>query len=143
MALVAAAVANAGEIMVPHLVSEVFSADAEVVEQTGPQVWRRAMNPSTAATLTNMMEGVVTAGTGRRAAVPGIRIAGKTGTAEVPDRPPHLWFIGFGPVDPSPDERQLAVAVLVESGGTAGEDATGGTVAAPIAGEILAAYLAG
>ncbi|MFQ5554714.1 MAG: penicillin-binding transpeptidase domain-containing protein, partial [Acidimicrobiia bacterium] len=70
MALIAAGAANGGEIMVPYLVAEVFSADAEVVERTEPQVWRRAMNPSTAVTLVDLMERVVTAGTGSRAAVP-------------------------------------------------------------------------
>jgi peptidoglycan glycosyltransferase len=83
------------------------------------------------------MEGVVTSGTGRRASVPGVRIAGKTGSAEVPDEAPHAWFVGFGPVDAAPDDRQIAIAVLVESGGDAGEAATGGTVAAPIAQTVL------
>jgi len=86
------------------------------------------------------MEGVVTSGTGRRASVPGVRIAGKTGTAEVPDSAPHAWFIGFGPVDPEPDDPQIAIAVLVESGGDAGEAATGGTVAAPIAQQVFAEF---
>ena len=141
MVLVAAAVANGGEIMVPHLVLEVFNADATVVERTEQEVWRRAMNPSTAASITDLMEGVVTAGTGRRASVAGIRIAGKTGTAEVPGAAPHAWFIGFGPVEAAEGERQIAIAVVVESGGGAGESATGGTVAAPIAGIVLSAYL--
>ena len=141
MALVAAAVANDGEIMTPHLVSEVFSADAETVGRSEPTRWRIAMNRSTARSLTDLMEEVVTAGTGTGAAVPGIRIAGKTGTAEVPDAAPHVWFIGFGPVDPAESERQIAIAVLIESGGDAGDAATGGRVAAPIAGVILKAYL--
>ena len=69
--------------------------------------------------------------------MPGVRIAGKTGTAEVGDEPPHVWFIGFGPVDAQPGEPQIALAVLVESGGQSPEGATGGSVAAPIAQRIF------
>lgn len=133
MALAAAAVANGGKIMVPYLVQDVFNAEAVVQESTEPAVWRRATSPGAAAALADLMEDVVASGTGRRAAVPGIRIAGKTGTAEVPDGAPHAWFIGFAPVDPGPDDRQIAIAVFVESGGDAGDAATGGGVAAPIA----------
>ncbi len=143
MALVAAAVANSGEIMQPHLISEVFSAEAETVRRSAAGVWRVVMNRSTAAALTEMMEGVIAAGTGTRAAVPGVRVAGKTGTAEVPGGAPHAWFIGFGPIEPAEGERSIALAVIVESGGDAGDAATGGRVAAPIAGEVLRAYLAG
>jgi peptidoglycan glycosyltransferase len=70
-----------------------------------------------------------------------VRIAGKTGTAEDPAGPPHAWFIGYGPVAAGPDDPQIALAVLIESGGDAGEAATGGTVAAPIAQEIFAEFL--
>jgi len=140
MALTAAAVANNGEIMVPYLVQEVFNSEGVVEKSTEPAVWLRAISPATSTTLTGLMEGVVTAGTGRRASVPGIRIAGKTGTAEVPDGAPHAWFIGFGPVEPDPGDPQIAIAVLIESGGDAGEAATGGTVAAPIAQQILAEF---
>ncbi len=143
MALVAAAVAADGDIMTPYLISEVFSADAETVRRTEPTRWRIAMNRSTARSLADLMEGVVTAGTGTAAAVPGIRVAGKTGTAEVPDDAPHAWFLGYGPVDPAPNERQIALAVVIESGGNAGLAATGGRVAAPIAGQIMRAYLLG
>jgi peptidoglycan glycosyltransferase len=69
-----------------------------------------------------------------------VRIAGKTGTAQITGKAPHAWFIGFGPVGASADIRQIAIAVIVESGGDFGESATGGTVAAPIAQEILAAF---
>jgi peptidoglycan glycosyltransferase len=60
----------------------------------------------------------------------------------VPDGPPHSWFIGFGAVEAAPDEPQIAVAVLVESSEATGEDATGGTVAAPIAQQVLAQFFA-
>ena len=140
MALATAAVANDGEIMVPYLVEEVFNAEGVVEELAEPVVWLRATSPSAATALADLMEGVVTSGTGRRASVPGVRVAGKTGTAEVPDDAPHAWFVGFGPVDAGPDDPQIALAVIVESGGDAGEAATGGTVAAPIAQLVLAEF---
>ncbi len=142
MALVAAGVANGGWVMTPYLVSEIFDSDGAVTFRTEPIGWRQAMSPATAGVLADLMERVVTSGTGSRAAIPGIRIGGKTGTAEVPGRSPHAWFIGFGPVDPEPGVRQIAIAVLVESGGNLGVDATGGTVAAPIAQQVLAVFFA-
>lgn len=143
MALVAAAVANGGVVMTPHLISDVLNADGDVVDSTTPSQWRRAFSPSTASVLTELMERTVTSGTGRRAAVPRVRVGGKTGTAEIPDGAPHAWFIGFGPIDPMEGAPRIAVAVLVESGGELGETATGGSVAAPIAQQVLAAWLKG
>jgi peptidoglycan glycosyltransferase len=87
-----------------------------------------------------MMEQVVSSGTGRKAAVPGVRIAGKTGTAEVTGQAPHAWFIGFGPVSPAEGEQSIALAVVVESGGDFGESATGGSVAAPIAQKVFTEF---
>jgi len=129
MALVAAGIANDGTIMRPYLVDAIFDADGETVDQVEPAPWQNATSPATALLLAEMMEGVVASGTGTRAAVPGVRVAGKTGTAENENGPPHAWFIGFAPLE----DPQIAVAVLVEAGGEAGEAATGGSVAAPIA----------
>ena len=140
LAMVTAAVANEGQMMRPYLVAEVFDADAVVVEATDPTEWRRAMSPATASAVAALMEGVVTSGTGRRAAIEGIRIAGKSGTAEVPDGAPDGWFAAFGPVDPPEGQGQIAVVVLVEAGGRAGTDGTGGRIAAPIARAVLEAY---
>ncbi len=137
MAMVAGAVANDGIIMGPMLVSRVFDADGEVVSQTEPELLQRAVSPSTASIISDLMERVVASGTGTRATVPNVRVAGKTGTAETGVGPPHVWFIGFAPVE----QPTIALAVLVESGGEAGENATGGSVAAPIAQEILAYWV--
>ena len=143
MALVASSVANGGWIMTPFLVAEVFNSEGVLTERSEPVAWRRAMSPSTAEVLADLMERVVTSGTGSLAAVPGVPIAGKTGTAEEPGRSPHAWFIGFGPVGASAGTPQIVIAVLVESGGSVGEGATGGTVAAPIAQKVLAAFFEG
>jgi len=139
MAMVAAAVANQGFVPSPYLVSQIFDADGAVVESTQPTSLGRAMAPASANVLAQMMEWVVTEGTGRAAAVPDVRVAGKTGTAEGAGDGPHAWFIGFAPID----NPTIAIAVLIEGGGNTGESATGGTIAAPIASELIALWLLG
>lgn len=136
MAMVAAAIANDGEVMHPRLIDQVFDYDGNTVEAFTPQRSGRAMSSATATVVTQMMERTVTDGTGTRAAVPGIRVAGKTGTAQGADGP-QVWFIGFAPVD----DPVIALAVVVEGGGAAGESGTGGSVAAPIAARIISSWL--
>lgn len=136
MAMVAAAIANDGDVMQPRLIDQVFDADGNTVESFAPQRSGRAMSSATATVITQMMERTVTDGTGTRAAVPGIRVAGKTGTAQGADGP-QVWFIGFAPVD----DPVIALAVVVEDGGVAGESGTGGSVAAPIAAQIISSWL--
>jgi peptidoglycan glycosyltransferase len=83
-----------------------------------------------------MMESVVAEGTGTAAQIPGVSVAGKTGTAQtVQGQNPHTWFISFAPAQ----DPKIAVAVIVEHGGAFGSEATGGAVAAPIAKQILEA----
>jgi len=137
MALMAAAIANQGSIQDPYLVGGVFDADGTEVEVMVPGPARPAFSVETAAIMSQMMERVVTEGTGRLAAVPGIRVAGKTGTATGEEGRPHAWFIGFGPVE----QPSIAVAVFVESGGDLGENASGGSVAAPIAAQVISEWL--
>ncbi|MEX2279012.1 MAG: penicillin-binding transpeptidase domain-containing protein [Acidimicrobiia bacterium] len=136
MAMVAAAVANEGEVMLPRIVAQLFDADGSTTRSFDPKVTGRAMSVATASVIAQMMERTVTDGTGTRAAVPGVRVAGKTGTAQGPSGP-QAWFIGFAPVD----DPVIALAVLVEDGGSAGESGTGGSVAAPIAADVFAAWL--
>ena len=137
MAMVAASVANGGVTPTPFLVSLIFDADGETVEQTDTSALGRAMAPATASVLGQMMERVVTEGTGRLAAVPGVRVAGKTGTSQGSDGLPNPWFIGFAPVE----NPTIAIAVLIEGGGSVGESASGGSVAAPIASELISLWL--
>ena len=84
---------------------------------------RRRSRPEVAAQLTRMMEAVVEDGTGRRAQIPGVEVAGKTGTAQHGEgRKAHAWFISFAPAD----DPEIAVAVIAEDGGVAGSEAGGG-----------------
>ncbi len=137
MAMVAAAVANHGVTPAPYLVNRLFDADGNTVKTFTSNPLGRAMDPATSDVLAQMMERVVTEGTGRSAAVPGVRVAGKTGTSSGPNGLPNPWFIGFAPVeDPS-----IALAVLVEEGGDLGESASGGSVAAPIAAQLIQVWL--
>lgn len=137
MAMVAASVANGGVTPTPFLVSRIFDADGETVEQIETAALGRAMAPATASVLGQMMERVVTEGTGRLAAVPGVRVAGKTGTSQGPDGLPNPWFIGFAPVE----NPTIAIAVLIEGGGSVGDSASGGSVAAPIASELISLWM--
>jgi len=138
MALVAAGVANGGQVMKPYLVQEVQAPDLSQLDVAQPAVLSRAMSTGVAAQLNMMMQGVVTNGTGGAAKIPGVAVAGKTGTAQhAQGAAPHAWFIGFAPAD----HPQVAVAVLVEDGGNAGSEATGGRVAAPIARAVMQAVL--
>jgi peptidoglycan glycosyltransferase len=139
MALLSAAVANGGVIMRPYLVSERFDRDLNITSQEQPVELQRAISPGTAAVLTGLMQDVVEQGTGRAAAIPGALVGGKTGTAEVPGGLPHAWFTGFA----AADDAAIAVAVVVENGGAAGAEGTGGTVAAPIARAVMRAWLEG
>lgn len=131
MAMVVSAIANGGKLMRPHLVEEVKDADGRTVSRVKPSVESDVMRPETATALATMMSEVVREGTGTAAALSGISVAGKTGTAEVGGTN-QAWFIAFAPVDAP----RIAVAATVER--TPGQ---GGTIAAPVAKQVLEALL--
>jgi peptidoglycan glycosyltransferase len=139
MALVAESVANNGVMMVPHVMSAIRASDGTVVRRYAPKVWHRVMQPTTASILNGFMRSVVTSGTGTAAQIPGITVAGKTGTAEAPPGHPHAWFIAFAPAEAP----RYAIAVIVEHGGDARSETTGGRVAAPVARQVLTTLLQG
>jgi cell division protein FtsI (penicillin-binding protein 3) len=127
------AVANGGWLMRPYVVSEIHDANGKLIAKIEPQVRRRPITTETAHMLTEILEGVVTHGTGSRAAVPGYRVAGKTGTAQKVD--PHTGhysatrfvgsFIGYAPTD----DPRVAIVVVIDEPHT---EAWGGFVAAPV-----------
>jgi peptidoglycan glycosyltransferase len=136
MALVAGTIANGGEVPRPRLVREIIDSTGGIARSFKPEVMATAMSPGTAQQVTDMMVAVVESGTGVAAQIPGLTVAGKTGTAQtVEGENPHAWFIAFAPAE----NPQIAVAVIVENGGTFGSEATGGAVAAPIAKIIIEA----
>ncbi len=131
MAEVAAAVANGGKLMKPQIWNRVVDPDGRVIEKLDPAEYGQPISGETAAELTTAMEGVVSAGTGTNAAIPGVPVAGKTGTAETPgnescgggEAENQAWFMGFVPAD----EPKIAIAASVECTERFGNDA-----AAPI-----------
>jgi peptidoglycan glycosyltransferase len=138
VAMLAATIANGGTEMKPYLVATVRDQDLTVVDTTSPTELGRPISPATAAALRDMMLNVVTNGTGTSAQIPGVQVAGKTGTAQTTDgAAPHAWFTAFAPAIAP----RIAVAVVVEHGGSLGSEATGGKVAAPIARAVIEAAL--
>ncbi len=134
MALVAAGIANRGVVMRPHVGTEVLDDEGRILTRIKHTPWKTATTPETAAQLKDLMVQVVENGTGTAAQLPGIAVAGKTGTAQtVEGAAPHAWFVAFAPADAP----KYAIAVLVENGGSRGGDATGGQLAAPIAKQVL------
>ena len=140
-----AALANGGVLMKPYVVSEVRDAQGKPLRQILPQVKRRVVSPETARTVTSILEGVVTDGTGAKAAIPGFRVAGKTGTAQKIDPRTGAYsstlfvgsFVGFVPAD---NPRLAMIVVIDEPQG----ESWGGTVAAPVfrrVGEQVLNYL--
>jgi peptidoglycan glycosyltransferase len=134
MAEVAAAVANRGRLMVPHLTQRIVDAEGRTVHTIAPRVQSAVMKPSTAAAVTSMMEAVVKEGTGTAAQIPGVQVAGKTGTAQtqIGDAINNVWFIAFAPAaDP-----RVAVAVTLQD-----VPGQGATFAAPVAREVIESLL--
>jgi peptidoglycan glycosyltransferase len=136
MAEVASAVANKGVLMKPHLTSAIVEPDGHVVQRISPKVQSVVMKPSTATAVTGMMEAVVNEGTGTTAQIPGIQVAGKTGTAETlgVSEFNNVWFIAFAPA------RKPTVAVAVTVAHVPGQ---GATFAAPVAKQVMEALLHG
>jgi penicillin-binding protein A len=129
MAMVAASVANGGKLMKPHLGNRIVDRDGRTVDRIEPEEMSEVMSPETASQVGAMMDQVVKEGTGTAAALEGIDVAGKTGTAEVDHGCPNqLWFIAFAPAQ----DPRVAIAVTVECG-----TGFGGTVAAPIAKAVM------
>jgi penicillin-binding protein A len=134
MAMVGATVANGGVMMRPRLIEKVVSPGGNTVTHFRPEKLGRPIGARTAGELAHMMELAVQGGTGTAAQIPGVRVAGKTGTAETGRAGVNTtWFVTFAPVE----KPQVAIAVVVENqrGGF------GGTVAAPIAKQVMEALL--
>jgi len=137
MAMVAAAVANGGRLMTPHLTARVVNSDGVTVKTIAPTLYRQVMKPSTAAALTQMMTRVVEEGTGTAVQLGNISVAGKTGTASIGPAGSNLTqpsFVAFAPAN----HPEVAIDVFVDES----QGGYGGTVAAPIAKAVLQVLLA-
>ena len=134
MAEVVSAVANAGTLMVPHLTRKILNSEGQTVRSIAPRVQSVVMKPSTASAVTKMMEAVVNEGTGTPAKIPGVQVAGKTGTAETQfaNAPNNAWFIAFAPAS----EPRVAVAATLQD-----VPGFGATFAAPVARAVMESLL--
>lgn len=144
-AMMSAAVANDGKLMKPYLVAQELAPNLASLSKAQPQQLGTVLDPAQAQQLRQMMVNVVKQGTGTAAQIDGIDVGGKTGTADTGRtdssgraEPPDAWFTGFAPAAAP----KIAVAVIVENGGVAGNETTGGLAAAPIAKQVIQAYLA-
>lgn len=142
MAEVVAAIANGGRQMKPQIWSRVVDPDGRVIDRLDPSEYSQPISEETAAELNTAMQGVVSEGTGTNAAIPGVAVAGKTGTAETPYNDScgggtdenQAWFVGFAPAE----DPQIAIAATVECTTQFGND-----VAAPIFRHVAETILGG
>ena len=136
MAEIASAVANHGTLMAPHMTQRIVDAEGQTVKSIEPRVQAVVMKPSTAAAVTAMMEAVVREGTGTTAQIAGVRVAGKTGTAQTQfgNAINDAWFIAFAPAE----NPTIAVAVTLKA-----VPGQGATFAAPVAREVIESVLHG
>lgn len=139
MCMVASTVANGGNMMVPHVIDATLQHDGTVIERTEPKVWKTPISAATAATLTELMVGVVNNGTGTPMQLDnGIQAAAKTGTAQLnfvegePQRS-HAWIVGFAPAEAP----RYSVAVVIKGTTDQISAGTGGRLAGPIAKQVL------
>lgn len=138
----ASAAVNGGRLMRPYVVSEIRSADGELIEKNEPRVVSRPISEKTSATMRDLLEGVVTDGGGRNAYIEGYRVGGKTGTAQVyvdgaVSSSTHIGsFIGFAPID----DPRIALLVIVDEADKSPD--FGSVTAAPFARDILEKTLA-
>ncbi len=138
MAMVAAGIANGGTVMKPYLVDQVLSPDLDIIDRRTPSEFSRAVSATTAAELTKALVATVASGTGSPAQIPGIQVAGKTGTAEnCTGCSNYAWFVGFAPAD----DPQVAVAVMIQGSDVPADDIAGGRLGGPIAKAVMEAVL--
>jgi peptidoglycan glycosyltransferase len=140
MAMVAAGIANGCVVMRPYIVDEVRSPELDVLDKTEPSELSQATSAETAAEVSDMMVSTVSNGTASPAAIPGIPVGGKTGTAEsgIEGVPPYAWFVSFAPAD----DPQVAVAVMIQKAeGIPRGEIAGGALGGPIAKAIMEAVI--
>jgi penicillin-binding protein A len=139
MAMVAAGIANNGKVMKPYLVDEVQSADSDTVATTPTKMLSQAVTADTAKEVTKLLVATVNEGTASPAAITGIQVAGKTGTAQSgqDNVPPYAWFVSFAPAE----NAKVAVAVMIQSADIPRDDIAGGKWGGPIAKAVMEAVL--
>jgi penicillin-binding protein A len=142
MAMVASAVANDGTLMKPYMVDEVQTHGLDPIEKTTPEEMSKPLSPDNAQILQDMMQTVVTDGTGKNAQIPGITVGGKTGTAQhgvENSENPYAWFISYAKLKDG--SSPVAVAVVIEDDKAVRDDISGGGLAAPIAKKVMEAVI--
>lgn len=137
VAMISAAIANNGDVMRPNLIDSIIAPNLRVLQSFEPTIYSSPVSPSTAREMTRLMVGNVSQGVASNAAIVGVDVAGKTGTAETGlDTGRSFWFTGFAPADAP----QVVVAVVVEGDRSEG---SGNSVAAPIARKVMEAVISG
>ncbi|HEX5089743.1 MAG TPA: penicillin-binding protein 2 [Nocardioides sp.] len=139
MAMVAAGIANQGVVMKPYIVDSIQSPELETLRQTEPEELHQATSSATADQVTQLMVDTVNSGTAAPGAIPGVQVAGKTGTAQsgIPSVPPYAWYVSFAPAQ----DPEVAVAVVIQKANINRGEIAGGTYGGPIAKAVMEAVI--